>query len=53
MSQAHTQSLQASSLPPATQAKFQSSVTESLLALLRVEAAPGVAFEDFVAGYFA
>jgi glutamate--cysteine ligase len=53
MSQAHTQSLQASSLPAATQAKFQSSVTESLLALQRVEAAPGVAFEDFVAGYFA
>jgi glutamate--cysteine ligase len=53
MSHAHTQSLQASALPPATLAKFQSSVVESLLALQGVEAAPGVAFEDFVAGYFA
>jgi glutamate--cysteine ligase len=53
MSQAHTQSLQASALPPAIQAKFQSSVAESLLALQRVEAAPDMTFEDFVAGYFA
>jgi glutamate--cysteine ligase len=53
MSQTHTQSLQASALPPATQVKFESSVAESLVAWQRAEAAPGVAFEDFVAGYFA
>jgi glutamate--cysteine ligase len=53
MSQAHTQSLQASALSATTQAQFQASVAESLAAWQRTEAAPGVAFEDFVAGYFA
>jgi glutamate--cysteine ligase len=53
MSQSHTQALQASALTATTKARFQASVAESLAAWQRTEAAPGVAFEDFVAGYFA
>jgi aminoglycoside phosphotransferase (APT) family kinase protein len=53
MSQIHTESLQARALPSATQARFQSSVAESLAALQRADAAARLPFVDFVAAYFA
>jgi len=53
MSQAHTQKLQASRLSDQTLAKFEASVRESLAAQQRADVAPGPAFEDFVAAYFA
>jgi hypothetical protein len=53
MSQIHTESLQASALPVTTQARFQTSVAESLAALQRADGAPRLAFADFVAAYFA
>jgi glutamate--cysteine ligase len=53
MSQAHTQKLQASKLSDQTLAKFEASVRESLAAQQLADAAPGPAFEDFVAAYFA
>jgi glutamate--cysteine ligase len=53
MSQAHTQTLQASKISDDVLVKFQASVRESWAAQQRADAAPGPAFEDFVAAYFA
>ncbi len=53
MSKTHTQGLQAVGLDDQMQAKFKTSVHESLAAQQQVDAAPKGPFDDFVAAYFA
>lgn len=53
MSKTHTQGLQAVGLDAQTQARFKTSVQDSLVAQQQVDAAPEGPFEDFVAAYFA
>ena len=53
LSQQHTQSLQATALDAATQARFVASVETSRSELQQIEAAEQGSFEDFVASYYA
>jgi glutamate--cysteine ligase len=53
MSKAHTQGLQAVGLDAPLQAKFKTSVQDSLAAQQQVDEVPEGPFEDFVAAYFA
>lgn len=53
MSKTHTQSLQAVGLDAQLQAKFKTSVQDSLAGQQQVDAVPEGPFEDFVAAYFA
>jgi glutamate--cysteine ligase len=53
MSKTHTQSLQAVGLDAQLQAKFKTSVQDSLAAQQQVDAVPEGPFVDFVAAYFA
>jgi len=53
LSQRHTQSLQATALPPETDQQFKASVQASLAAQKQIDASPQDRFDDFVAAYYA
>jgi glutamate--cysteine ligase len=53
LSKAHTQSLQAAKLDPASLDRFKTSVATSLAAQAQIDAAPQGPFEDDVAAYYA